>query len=174
MTAWRDPPSTVVITGGSITGVSGVPYLLAQSGAAVNTPADTTEDILATITIAAGILGTAGMLLVETVWTLTNSGNAKGMRIRLGGIGGTAYMAAVGFTNQLTLMTRTLIWNRAAANSQVGCSPYMSTGAGTFFDTAPTTSAIDTSASTTLVITGQKATSGETLTLESYTVSLLK
>jgi hypothetical protein len=144
--------------------------ILAQSSGAVSCPADTTEDVLATITIPANAMGPNGRLRITTLWSNTNSGNTKSMRARLGGASGTLYMN-VGVTASAALMDIRQISNRNAANSQVGSSTGTTGGLGVS-GVAPITSAIDTTADTTLVLTGQKATSGETLTLESYLVEL--
>lgn len=142
--------------------------ILARSGAAVSGAADTNENILATITIPAGLLGANGMIRVKTMWSFTNSANTKAMRVRFGGISGTAFMAATGFTTQVGLQSETIIMNRGATNSQVGGTPTITTDAGTLFVTTKATATADTTAATTVVITGQKATGAETLTLEAW------
>lgn len=143
--------------------------VLGASAVAVSGGADTNENILATITIPAGAMGLNGQLRVTTLWTVTNSVNNKVIRVRLGGIGGTAYLGNTLTTSASAADTR-VISNRGAANSQVGWQSGLGTGGSS---SAVQTSAIDTSAATTLVITGQKATAGETLTLESYLCELI-
>lgn len=145
-------------------------YVLAQSSVAVTAPADTTEDTLATITIPAGAMGPNGRLRITTVWTITNSVNNKTLRIRLSGIGGTQFMNSIQ-TLVTTVRDQHEIQNRNSASSQLGWNAASSGGFGTSSN-AVVTGAIDTSVQTTLVITGQKATSGEVLTLESYIVEL--
>lgn len=149
----------------------GVPYILSQSGASVSCPADTTEDTLATITVPANALGANGVLRILTTWTFTNSANNKTMRVRYSGGAGTIYSSNVQ-TTQATSQVLTLISNRNATNSQVGAAndhDGLTLGSAS----AIVTSAVDTTASTTIVITGQKANSGETLRLERYVVELL-
>ena len=66
-----------------------------------------------------------------------------------------------------------IISNRNSASSQYGgviANP--TTGAWGQSAAAGTTSAVDTTAETTIVITGQKALGSETLTLERYTSEL--
>lgn len=152
---------------------AGMDIVIARSAVQVATPADTSEDILATITTPAGALGPNGYIVVEGMAAFNNNANAKAIRVRFGGIGGTAYLAATGFTTQLGIQWRTIIQNRNAANSQVGGSPYIVADSGTLFTTAKQTGAVDTTAATTLVITGQKAVAGDTLTLERYQVELV-
>lgn len=147
---------------------------LGQSLAAVTAPADTLENVLATVTIPAGAMGLNGLLRINTGWSFTNNANSKNLRIRFNGVGGTAYMSAVGFTTQLSIQADTTIGNRNSASSQVGGTGRIGTGAGTFFVTAPTTSAADTTAATTVVFTAEKAVAGDTVTLEWYSVVLVK
>lgn len=149
---------------------AGLWYPLAKSAVAVNCPADTSEDILATVTIPAGAMGANGQLRVWSQWSYTNSANNKFLKIRLGGIGGTAHFA-VAVTTSAEFSDFRHIANRNSQSSQIGgpggSSPFGSTS------NPVSTSAIDTSASTTLVFTGQKVSSGETITLEAYGVDLL-
>lgn len=143
---------------------------LGISGGAVSAPANTSENILATINIPAKAMGINGALRVTTLWTMTNSVNNKTTSIRLGGISGTAFLALVN-TTAASLMNIKVIQNRGAANSQVSFNS--ASGGNNTTTGAVTTGSIDTSAAQTLVITGQKASSGETLTLESYLVELI-
>lgn len=143
--------------------------VLGSSAVAVSGPADTAENILATVTIPAGAMGTNGRLRIESLWTITNSANNKIPRIRLGGIGGTQFMgrvigAAATFYNLFTIA------NRGVTNSQIS---NQANGDVTISTAAVVTGTIDTSAAQTLVFTGQKASAGETITLESYLVELI-
>lgn len=145
--------------------------ILGASGTAVSAGANTTENTLATVIIPAGAMGTNGILRVTTLWSYTNSANNKTKRVRLGGIGGTAFLELIN-TTQASTMNIKMIANRDVANSQVTFNN-QSGGAGNTTG-GVTTGSIDTTASQTLVITGQKASSGETLTLESYIVELIR
>lgn len=146
--------------------------ILGASGAAISTPADTNEDTLATITVPAGAMGANGFLRISTLWAFTSSANNKTPRIRFGGASGTIYVNPV-ITTNVGLSQETVIANRNAANSQVGfASAGTNGGSGLSTASANVTSSVDTTASTTIVITGQKASAGETLTLEFYLVEL--
>jgi len=151
--------------------------VLGSSAVAASAPADATEDILATVNVPAGVMGASGWLRLTSLWSFTGSTNSKTMRARLGGIGGTAYLSAATTTaGHVSLYDRRIIANRALTNSQVGLQTTLLTGQTVvdgFSTAASLTSAIDTTALTTLVFTGQKATSGETLTLDSYLVELI-
>jgi hypothetical protein len=159
-------PAAVAITGGNTWFVpSG-----GASGALVACPADTTEDILATITIPP--LSANAMARVWMVWETTNNANVKTYRVRLGGIAGFVFGSGNVASN---ITTATVAWlqNQNATNSQVGGVTDISASIGSR-GTAISTGAIDTSVSTTIVITAMKATAGDTMNLRSYLVEIYK
>jgi hypothetical protein len=173
----------VTVTNGS--GVSGNPtididaayvpasswHIIDASAVSVSAGANTSENTLATITIPGGSLGANGMLRITTMWSYTNNANAKTPRIRFGGTSGTQYLSFAATTSAST-QTQQIIRNVNATNSQKGWisgSPICFTSSAS----SPVTSAVDTTASQDIVITGQKAVSGDTLTLESYLVEAL-
>lgn len=147
----------------------GVPYILASSGAAVSTTGDTNENILATITIPGGSVGANGIIEVFTSWSYTNSVNAKTLRVRLGGAAGPQYLF-IAPTTTASLTDMRIIQNRNSASSQVGShnnfAPLNTT------TSALVTSAVNTSAETSIVISGQNGLSSETITLERYFVRI--
>lgn len=154
------------------TGIASVSSQLAHSsvtGLAVTGTVN--ETTLATVTIPAGVMGISGGIEIRTVWSVTNSANAKTLRVRFGGGAGTAYVS-IGVTTSATVSDIHRIRNRGAANSQVSS---FASAAGSFTTTggAIVTSSVDTTAAVDVVITGQLANSGETITLESYEVWLL-
>lgn len=167
-------PSIAAITGGSIgTGVTGVVSLLAQSWAAVSCPADTSEDTLATISVPANTLGANGSLRITTHWSFTSSANTKTMRVRFSGAAGATYFQINGTTQQFYTVTTTIA-NRNATNSQGGNSAFVTAAASAGLQsTSALTSAVDTTATTSVVISGQKALGSETMTLEGYTVEVI-
>lgn len=144
--------------------------VLAQSAVAATAPADTNENVLATIPVPGGAMGLNGRLLITTQWTITSSANNKILRVRFSGAAGTLFLNGT-FTTSATARMQTEIANRNAANSQVGGS---SLASGTWGGStgAIVTAAVDTAADTTLVIAGTKASGAETITLESYSVEL--
>jgi hypothetical protein len=149
------------------------PIILGVSGVASSAGANTTENVLATVNIPAGIMGPNGLLRIYSLWSYTNSANNKTLRIRLGGAGGTQVFA-ITQTTSTHMSDLRHIQNANAQNAQVfhdrGSQPAVgATSAG-----ANVTAAIDTSLGTTLVFTGQKALNSETLTLSSYYVELLR
>jgi hypothetical protein len=83
----------------------------------------------------------------------------------------TAFQAPV-LTTSATLQTQGIIRNRGAANSQVG---FVANAASVFTNSSGSvvTSSIDTTVDQTIFISGQLASSGETITLEAYRIDIL-
>jgi len=150
----------------------GTVVVLGQSAVAVSGGADTNENILATITVPAGAMQEDGRIRITCSFTVNNNGNAKTVRVRFSGIGGTIYKSA-SLTLVLSAKFVVEIQNRNSEASQVGSASAASTHSGLEPSTAAlVTSAVDTSVATTIVITAQKAVAGDTMTLESYLVEL--
>jgi hypothetical protein len=141
-------------------------YVLAQSAAAVASTNTTSEEVLATITIPANALGANGRIEVTVSWTHTNSANAKTMRMRYSG-GGSTVLQTLSATTTASSSGRAGFSNRNATNSQVAISA-SSVGSYGSSANALVTFSVDTTASSSIVISSQKATGTETLTLESY------
>jgi hypothetical protein len=148
-------------------------YTLAQSAAAsLSHTGNTDETALATVTLPASAMGANGRVFVVTHWTVTNSVNNKTLRVRLGGIGGTAHLAFVA-TTVASHRDEREICNRGVANSQVGFAATAAGGGWGQTAGAVITGAIDTAAATTIVISGQLASAGETITLEAYRIEVM-
>lgn len=147
------------------------PIILAASAVAVSCPVDTSEDILANIPIPANALGPNGVLRITTAWSFTNNANNKTLRVRFSGIGGTAYLSAVK-TVEVGVDVFQVIANRGVTNSQHGHG-IQGNSTGSISVNGNISSAVDTTAATNLVITGQKATGTDVLTLESYLIELI-
>ena len=142
-------------------------FVIAQSGVAVSGGADTNENTLATIVIPGKMMGAGGQVRVTTLWTITSSANNKTLRVKFGG---TNFQAVI-ITTAASAQTQCTIRNRTAA-TQVGYVESTSTTFGTNAS-ANTTASVDTAADVTMLITGQKASAGETMTLEAYTVEVM-
>lgn len=144
--------------------------ILGSSGAAAGVTGTTSETQLASITVPAGAMGKNGAVGITTLWSYTNSANGKTVRVRFGGPSGVAYQTLVA-TTTATLQTQTIIINNNSTGAQKAFTgltlPYATS------TSALTTSSVDTTAATTIYISGQLASSGETITLESYTVELI-
>lgn len=169
----RTPDGKLYVTSvgtASITGTSstGFPVILAQSWVDVSCPADSTEDTLATIPLPAGMLGSNGGIRVTCQFTFTNSVNNKTVRVRFGGtqVSGAVYTTTTGAHGVAH------IFNKNATGSQQTIA-YLISDSGTV-NVNKATPAIDSTALINVTITGQKATSGETLTLNGYIVEYMK
>jgi len=147
--------------------------ILGASAVAASLTGTLTETTLATVPIAAGVMGLNGILRVTTLWTVTNSANNKTLFVKLGGAGGTGYFSRV-VTAVASVSNCTLIRNR---NSQASQIAFFNGGgaSGGWGDngSANTTGTINTATAQDLVIRGQLANVGETITLESYLVELI-
>jgi len=157
--------------GGVVINSEPIRILGASAATGASVTGTVTETALATITVPAGAMGLNGIIRVTPLFSYTNSANNKTLRVRLGGIGGPAFLSNAA-TTTLLAQPIVLIRNRGVANSQVGFT------AATFSSVGITTGAlatgsVDTSAATTVVISGQLANTGETITLESYLVELI-
>lgn len=140
--------------------------ILAQSAVAASVTGTVTETALATVTIPAGSLGANGLVEVIAVWTTTNSANNKSLKVKLGS---TAFLNVTA-TTTASAQTFTRAANRNSTSSQLGYSAGatgFSTSTGANF-----TASLDTTADVTLTITGTLTNTGETITLEGYTVRI--
>lgn len=140
---------------------------LCQSAVAVPITGTTNETAGATCNIPAGAMGPNGRLRITAIYTATSSANNKTVRARFSGAGGSSYGAAVFTTQSGTYYLGVEIANRNATNSQVGQQ------GGSALTGTITTSAVDTTAATSVVLTCQLALSTETCTLESYSIVLM-
>lgn len=164
--AWN--PANVSITGGNIGGVTGVALVPSsfQSYTAVVAPADTAENIVATLSLSAGELGLNGGVFLDFYATCTNNTNVKTIRVRIGGIGGTVI-----FTRAITSLDHVRgfvnVGNSGSASVQQYDS-YCITSTPALAITGSGTAAINTANATTIVITAEKATGSDTVTLIRY------
>lgn len=170
-------PVTLVDSNGSpvsfvaAEGFTGRYSVLEASAVAASLTGTTAETALATIPIPAGMLGTSGALRIYCDWTVTNSANDKTLRIRLGGLAGTA-LTNTAFTTVPNAFHRMLIANRGVANAQIATTD-RSRGTDQVSTYELFTAAINTAVAQDLVITGQLESAAETITLENYLVELI-
>ena len=149
--------------------LAGAWWVLSSSAVASPHTGDTSEVILASVTVPANILGKNGAILIRTSTSGTSNANSKTIRYRLDGISGTAFraFAQTTGTGQQDVF---IIQNVNATNAQKGSCPAPVTNSFSGKAGGLTTGTVDTTVDKTLVITGQLATSTDTITLESYTV----
>lgn len=144
--------------------------IIKSGGTAVTGTATTTEEILATIPVPKNFMARNGMLEVETLWTVTNSANNKTLRVRFGTVGITSQVCMANIvTTNATARYHLIIGNRNNDAAQV-CHPSAQFSAS---GSAVTTATIDTAQDQNIYITAEKASAGETATLERYSVRLI-
>ena len=141
---------------------------LARSAAAVSGAANTSENSLASVALP--VLGANDAVRIQAVFSNNNNANNKTFRVRLNGVAGTVLASQVQTTAVLTVFD-ILLMNRNAQNSQFALARTIQAAA---IAAATATASIDTSASRTLELTAQKATAGDTATLEAYVVELFR
>ncbi|MBJ7440578.1 MAG: hypothetical protein JHD35_16330 [Sphingopyxis sp.] len=150
-----DPAAMRALIGGS--------YILAQSSVAVSHTGDTSEHGFATVSVPAGAIGANGSMEIFSLWSYPNSVNNKTLKTKLGGttIGTQLETAA-----QSTVMM-VHIGNRGSQSSQIANPAQFSTSTAAVVATS-----IDTSIAQDITLTGQLASPGETLKLESYLIRI--
>lgn len=143
-----------------------------QTGAAVATHTGTaSETVLVTVNLPP--LGPNDRVEVETLSTFTNNANTKTLRWRLGGLAGTAFQA-LALTTQQSYSLFAAFQNRNSTSSQVSRALATSSGGWGSGAGAIATMAVDTSVATELVFTIQLANTGDSFTLDSWAVKLVR
>lgn len=136
--------------------------VLSSSAVAVSCATTATDEVLASFTIATGILGANSIIQIEPLWTFASSANNKILKVKIAGT--TVYSAtrttSVKEAPLIVLSNR----NSLAAQIQPYDNTYVTAGSG-----APATYTIDFANAVTVEITGQRAAS-EALALEYYRV----
>jgi len=135
--------------------------------APVSLTGSTSAVTLATVTIPAGLLGANGKLKIYPLWSTTNNANVKTLRAVFGGSICTT-MTSQSVPNNSGL----LIIRNANSESSQRCSSGLIAGIGASFGSIANTT-IDTTAATTLTITGQLAVGTDTLTLEDLFIEVV-
>jgi len=148
--------------------------VLGASAVPVSTTGDTVENTLATVTIPAGAMGLNGIIRVTATWAYTNSANTKTLRARFSGAAGTVFMNLAPTTSASAREQRQFANSNSVSSQryQIAAGGNATGGWGTGTGAILTTS-VDTSATTTIVFTGQNGLGSETITLDSYLVELL-
>jgi hypothetical protein len=144
------------------------PIVIAQSAVAVSVTGTLVETTLATITIPGNTIGPNGSLRVSPLFTYTNSANIKTVSVKFGGV---TFFSTAPSTSAVTA-SMTTIRNRGT-QSQLSYAP-VATGAGIgSVAGSPASGSIDTTADQVITLTGLLTNTGETITLEGYTVEVL-
>jgi len=143
------------------------PIKIFSLSAPVSLTGSTSIVTLATITIPAGLLGANGKLKIYPLWSTTNNANTKTLRLNIGGAL-CSTMASQSVPNNSGL----LIIRNTNSESAQKCSSGLVAGIGSSAGSigSPT---VDTTAATTLVISGQLAVGTDTMTLEDLFVEVV-
>ncbi len=130
--------------------------------AAVALTGTTSETTLLTVNIPAGLIGISGKVKMYPLYSMTNNANNKTLRVKLGG--STAYSIVVASSSQSSALV--IIRNMGSEAVQKSSTSVV-TGLGNNSATL-TSLTVDTSAATTITVTGQLANSADTMTLEGF------
>ena len=143
------------------------PIKVFSLSAPVSLTGSTSVVTLATITIPAGLMGANGKLKIYPLWATTNNANIKTLRATFSGLTCTT-MTSQSVPNNSGLV---IIRNTNSESAQK-CSSGLVAGIGASSGSiaSPT---VDTSAATTITITGQLAVGTDTLTLEDLFVEVV-
>lgn len=141
--------------------------LLGKSSGAIAAPADTNPNVLATVVVGAGVLGTNGQLFIEGEFTFTNNGNNKTLTVAFGGTS----LSNVTLTTELSSAFRIVITNNNDATQQ---RFYTQRFDGSTVATGASTLTKDTTGAVSITISATKASAGDAVTLERYAVKALR
>ena len=143
------------------------PIKIFSLSAPVSSTGSTSVVTLATITIPAGLMGANGKLKIYPLWSTTNNANAKTLRLNTGGaVCSTMTSQSVPNNSGLLIIRNT---NSEAVQK---CSSGLVAGIGLSFGSIAVL-AIDTTAATTITLTGQLAVGTDTLTLEDLFIEVV-
>lgn len=143
--------------------------ILAAGATGYSVTGTTNETTLVTVPLPANTLLPHGCLVIETTWTMTGSTNNKTPRVKLGG---TNFYSRAEASGTAVAQARAVRISARSSTSQI------SEAAGVVLPyggltSACTTGAEDLTTALNILITGQLANSGETLTLERYFIEVL-
>lgn len=162
-------PATGALVGAGGAEVSTV-RLLAQSAVPIPHTGTTAATLLATIPVPGKSMGPNGALRITVYWSMTNNANSKNLVIRFGGAA-TQFWSA-GLTSVAAAGCQIMIHNRGAVGSQIGNAGGTAGSLGTL--PAMVLSSENTDVDQNIQIVGNLTNSADTLTVERFTVELLR
>jgi hypothetical protein len=129
----------------------------------------TADTPLASVTLPGGVMGAGGSVVIEAVWSATANANSKSTFVKFGSV---AYGTATLFSGSAaTARQSQWVGNRGALNSQISHHPIIpisQQGAAP----ALSLSSVNTAADIQIVLSAQLAVAGDTITLESYRITV--
>ncbi|GAB4072800.1 hypothetical protein KHC28_00835 [Ancylobacter sonchi] len=141
-----------------------------QSSVSVNLTGTTVQTVLATINIPANTLKPNDSIRVTSLWSHDNSSNSKNMRVRFG----PEYFSNVSATTSSSSRLQVQIYNRERDTEfhQVAAAPALSAfGASSV---GVLTQSVSTNVDRSVTLTGQLASADGSITLEAYTVEVIR
>ena len=161
-------PGTVFRSNGTYWKPCGGVAVIGGSNTAASITGTTSKTALGTLAVPAGLANVPGAcFLGETLWSVTNNVNSKGIKIELG----TTVFYSITGASVSSDANYTMIRVRSQ-NSQVGMAIASAAGVGTS-SAAVVTGTENMSAALNIVISSQLSNSADTATLEGWTVRLL-
>lgn len=127
------------------------------------------ETQMGLVSIPPGLLGTAGLIRVNALWSYTGSAFTKTPRMRYSGSGGQNFIST-NVTTTSTFQTQCIIAYNGATNSQKASNTTFPYATGS---TLPATNSADGTVGTTVYFSGQLASSIEAIKLEYYLVEVI-
>lgn len=147
------------------------PYVLA-AGVGASVTGTMTKTTLATITVPADAMGANGVVEIDMTFEYTSSANNKDITVSFGG---TDMFTPASVTTSVAGHYLVRIANLGSASSQVGWFTATNTSPfGNSTATALPTAAVNTGSSVTILVTGQLANVGDTITLKRYLAILYR
>lgn len=132
--------------------------------------ANTDEQTAYTLEIPANTLGENGGIRVTSLWSMTNNANAKTVRYYYGAFNFTSINNANGGSAE----TMSRFQNFGATNVQRGFNPTSSATYPGTSTAAILTGTVDSTAAVNLIITGQKASAGDSMILVGVLVEVFR
>jgi hypothetical protein len=136
------------------------------------TASSTAEQVLACFRLPPNYLPANFNLAFMMGVSLSNNANVKTLRIRWGGVAGTALFTSPSLASALNYNTKAIIAGRGDGSSLIGLGPGASGGIGVSTSAYPTATVDYLNQESEVVITMTKATAGDTAQLESLMVAL--
>lgn len=136
------------------------------------TASSTAEQIVACFRIPPAFLTPNFNIALMLGVSMTNNANVKTLRVRWGGIGGTALFTSPSLASQLNYNAKIVLAGRGDGSSVIGLGAGASGGIGVSTTAYPTVTADYMNQETEVAITVVKATGTDTFQLESLMVTL--
>jgi hypothetical protein len=144
--------------------------VLMARGDDVSVGATTSEEILATIPIPAGIMGKNGTVRVLTQWEMTNGANNKITRVRFGTTGTSSDIV---MTNTLTTQNSARYLSETQNKNSEASQTSFQSGAISASGVSSLLTTVNTAVAQNMYICGLKGVAGDTLTLKRFVVTLV-